>query len=177
MKQDPQPDLCCRRACTELFRGRGSSLRCLQHASSMTAHQHFWGFLHTTTQLLAAVQRLPTQHKEHSRSTLRAEQSQQSSWDSQASLGAGRLLLLQDWCLVAALTPEQSPHLRPAGRAPAPKLSSLSLLRDIPVCAGAFKQSSSVEGNFCGDACEGPDGTLASARKSGKQAEYPWIPA
>lgn len=59
MKQDPQPDLCCRGACTGLYRGRGASLRSLQDASSMTAHQH-WLFSITTTHLLTAVQRLPT---------------------------------------------------------------------------------------------------------------------
>lgn len=77
--------------------------------------------------------------KEHSRSTQSI--AEQSSWGSQASRGrqapvaAGSSRELQTELtvlgLVAALTPEQSPHLRPGGSTSTktqPKLNSLSLL-------------------------------------------------
>lgn len=179
----------------------------------MTAHQH-WVFSITTTHLLAIVRRLPTATVPpaplpiplgcfplNTKSTAEAqltaqstaEQSQQSSWDSQASPGqAGPCR-----CRTSAMTyrrkscwvwwlhepPDQSPRLKPGWRntitKTQPKLNSLSLLREVwvPVCSGAFKQSNSVERNCCRDAYEDCNGTPASAKKSGKQPEYPWIPA
>lgn len=115
--------------------------------------------------LLSTASKAPGTHRHHQR--------QAGSHHCRAPAMTYRWRSCWVWYLLES--PDHSPHLRPGWRntitKTQPKLSSLSLLGEVqvPVCSDAFKQRNSVEGNCCRDACEHSDGTLAPAKKSGKQ--------